>query len=794
MILNLLLPVSSKVYFLEADFYQDKTQDRKIILGKGEVILSDKPISRVAVSDPSVVDIQILNEKQLFSRAKQLGTCTVLVWEKDKSTPSRFDVSVWPDIDFLTKQLQTLDKSIIVEYIPPSSNLSSGSSSQGALGAVTDPNAGGGTASPSPTGGQSSSSSSNSQSTTGRIILKGEVENAEIIARALQVAGAYVGDQGIKIISQPGGQIVDGLSGRYDIYSNSDSQSGQSSQGSATAFGARDPLRFTSNRYANLSRGVISTTQRGSVISFLTVKDAAQISVAIRFYEISRSAARNIGLNAIVGGNTIQGGSFVGGNGISQTIGGIGSIVGLMSFMSGSAQSGPEFAFAPGAAQGSFLSQAIGQGVTGVIFNPDNGIGAIIQALQERGEVKTLAEPNLVIANGEPASFLAGGEVPILRSVFTAGGASQDVTYEPFGIKFSILPTLTSKDKVFLQLTPEIRDIDTDLSNLVVPPGSTSVRPPAFRTRRTQTQVELYSGQAFAISGLLREDNTRNLRKVPGIGDTPVLGTLFRSKSFRKGQTELLIVVSPVIVKPVDPNKIAQFTSPEIPYDEFNQLPLHKPHFDMMDEQGPDGKEPIDAGKYNRAVPLDESNKSLNEEKLKKEKGAQITINDEIKKEDLSQNKQEESLIQKEEVKIEEPKKEASENIDPPVPGKIKNETSENIELPKPEETKKEISENVELQKPVEVKRSKWFDFKKDKSELPLIKERGIKEARKKLAIEAKQAKAAKKIEAEKIAREKEQVELKKREEYLKQSWQMEMQKYTQAKEAMKLARERKSN
>ena len=78
-----------------------------------------------------------------------------------------------------------------------------------------------------------------------------------------------------------------------------------------------------------------------------------------------------------------------------------------------------------------------------VIFNPNNGIGAIIQALQEKGEVKTLAEPNLVIANGEPASFLAGGEVPIVRSIITASGAGQDVSYEPFGIKFTLLTLLS---------------------------------------------------------------------------------------------------------------------------------------------------------------------------------------------------------------------------------------------------------------------------------------------------------------------------------------------------------------
>lgn len=609
------LPVCSKVFFLEADFYQDKTQERKVILGKGEIIHSDNPIVRVAVSDPQVVDLQILNEKQIFLRAKQLGISTFLAWEKDKTTPSRFDISVWPDIDYLTKQLHELDENIVVEYIPPSSSLTSDGQAQEQSQGGQEPGASGAFGGQAgAAGGSSSSSTSSSQSTAGKIILKGEVENAEVIARSLQIAGVYVGDQGIKIISQPGGQIVDGLAGKYDISSNSDTQLGQSGQGSATSFGARDPIRFTSNRYANLSRGVIATTQKGSVISFLTVKNPPQVSVAIRFYEISRSVARNLGFNANFGGSTIQGGTFVGGNGISQTLGSISSIANISAFMAAGGGI-PDVTLGHGSiAGGSFLTQAIGQGVTGVIFNPDNGIGAIIQALQERGEIKTLAEPNLVIANGEPASFLAGGEVPILRSVFTAGGASTDVTYEPFGIKFNVLPTITSANRIYLQLVPEIRDIDNDLSNFVSAPGSTTVRPPAFRTRRTQTQVELESGQAFAISGLLREDNTRNLRKVPGIGDIPILGTLFRSKSFRKGETELLIVVSPQIVRATEPQKIANLTKPDVPYHDFDQMAPLKPYIKPGDEKGPDMKTPLDAGKYNepQSKQIDDSQDSVN--------------------------------------------------------------------------------------------------------------------------------------------------------------------------------------
>ncbi|MBI3308553.1 MAG: pilus assembly protein N-terminal domain-containing protein [Candidatus Melainabacteria bacterium] len=599
--------VNSKIFFLEADYYQDKTQEKKITVGKGEIISSDNAFKRVAISGPNIADIQVLNEKQIFLRAKNLGITTFLAWEKDVELPTRYDILVLPDIKSLSAQLQELDENIEVKYIPPSTSLSSASMSGGSQG-FSGTDIGGETGSEAsatslqalPSGGSQGGSEGSSED-IGRIILKGEVKNAEVIARALQIAGAYVGDQGVKIISQPGGQVVDGLAGEYDIHSNSDRSGGGTGGGnSAVSFGSRDSISFTSNRYANLSRGVIATTQNGTVVSFLTVKDPPQIAVAIRFYEVQRNVTRNLGLNVTLGGHTLQGGSFVGGNGISMIIGGIASIAKLNSFMAGDA---PEFTFGPfGSAGGSFLGQSPSDGVTGALFYPKNGVGALIQALLERGEIKSLAEPTLVITNGEPASFLAGGEVPIVRSVFTAGGASQDITYEPFGIRFTLLPTVTKGDNIHLQLVPEIRDIDTELSNFVVPPGSTQVRPPAFRTRRTQTQVELKPGQAFAISGLLREDNTRNLRKVPGLGDVPVLGGLFRSKSFRNGETELLVVVSPQIVRATDPEKVAELSTTDIPYDEFNQLAPLRPYIEMMDEVGPDIKQPLDPGKYNEVV------------------------------------------------------------------------------------------------------------------------------------------------------------------------------------------------
>lgn len=642
------IPAIPKVYFLEANYYQDSSKEKSLTIGKGEIISSDRPILKIAVSDPSIIDLQVLNEKQMFVRAKQLGSTTFLVWEKTKLSPTRFDISVYPNIDGLRKQLIALDKNIIVEYIPPSSTLGSEGGSDEA-GDAAGAGGAGTSAQPSTPGGAASAGGQISQ---GRIILKGEVANAEIIAKAIQIAGIYVGDQGIRVISQPGGQIINSLAGSVDLHTNSGGGGGATAAGAATAFGGRDPLSFVSNRNANLSRGAIITTANGLVLSFLTVKDPPQISVAIRFYEISRTLSRGLGFNGSIGGSTLQGGSFVGGSSLSQVLGQISSPANLDGL-------------------GSSLAQTFGSGITGAIFNPDNGIGAVIQALQERGEVKTLAEPNLVIANGEPATFLAGGEVPIVRSVFTAGGASQDVTYEPFGIKFTILPVVTGKNKIFLQLSPEIRDIDTELSTFISG-SSTNVRPPAFKTRRTQTQVELESGQAFAISGLLREDNTRSLRKVPGVGDIPILGTLFRSKSFKKGDSELLIVVSPQIVRPSNANQVAELSKDEtnIPYEEFNQLPplMLRPHLDLYkkDEKGPDFKKPFNPAKHN-LIPKEE---------------LKLNLNDNIKD------------ITKDETNFKKPSQIKGKTIHPPLKTKA-NPINKPIEtLPVPVEVKEKIKTN----------------------------------------------------------------------------------------------------
>jgi pilus assembly protein CpaC len=178
-------------------------------------------------------------------------------------------------------------------------------------------------------------------------------------------------------------------------------------------------------------------------------------------------------------------------------------------------------------------------------FTPgDNVVNTAIDALAQEGLVNILAEPNLTALSGETASFLAGGEFPI-----PVATDEDDITIEfkEFGIQLAFTPTVLSGNRISLRVRPEVSELSNDgaieVNGLVIP---------ALRTRRAETTIELGSGQSFAIGGLLSSDVQNAVSKTPGLGDLPVLGTLFRSTAFRRDETELVIIVTPYLVRPVD--------------------------------------------------------------------------------------------------------------------------------------------------------------------------------------------------------------------------------------------------
>ena len=173
---------------------------------------------------------------------------------------------------------------------------------------------------------------------------------------------------------------------------------------------------------------------------------------------------------------------------------------------------------------------------------------SIIDALAQDNLVRILAEPNLTAMSGETASFLAGGEFPIpvgvQNNVIT-------IVFKQYGVSLAFVPTVLSDGRINLHVNPEVSQLTTE-GAVSMSAGNSTISVPALTVRRASTTVELGSGQSFAIAGLLMRNSTQNDTGVPGLGDVPVLGALFRSDAFKRNESELVIVVTPYIVRPVN--------------------------------------------------------------------------------------------------------------------------------------------------------------------------------------------------------------------------------------------------
>lgn len=195
-------------------------------------------------------------------------------------------------------------------------------------------------------------------------------------------------------------------------------------------------------------------------------------------------------------------------------------------------------------------------------FRPDLNIGATIKALQERNLLQILAEPNLVCLEGKDASFLAGGSFPYPTITTTpTGGATAPVItvrFQPFGVKLDFTPTITPNGSIDLKVVPEVSSLD--YTNAVTLEGFTI---PALSQRRAETEVVLKDGESFAIAGLINNQVLETVSKFPGLGNIPILGKLFSSRSTQKSDDELLVVITPHFVRPLSADERAKL--PEMP-------------------------------------------------------------------------------------------------------------------------------------------------------------------------------------------------------------------------------------
>ncbi len=278
-------------------------------------------------------------------------------------------------------------------------------------------------------------------------------------------------------------------------------------------------------RATEIARGFAPAGQE--VVNELKVEDTTQVTLQVRIVEMSRSVTRSLGIDWTALGN----------------LGTIGKLPALNAALNGGT--------AVACTAGPLLSAAC----LGL------NLSAAINALASDGLVHVLAEPNLTVTSGEPASFLVGGEFPI-----PVGQENGQVTiqFKSYGVQLAFVPTVLDEGRINLKVRPEVSQL-TQQGAVNLTAGNSTISIPALTVRRAETTVELGSGQSFAIAGLLQDASTRTTSGLPGLRQIPILGQLFRSDSYQRNETELVILVTPILSRPVDDPAMLHVPTAEAP-------------------------------------------------------------------------------------------------------------------------------------------------------------------------------------------------------------------------------------
>jgi pilus assembly protein CpaC len=272
------------------------------------------------------------------------------------------------------------------------------------------------------------------------------------------------------------------------------------------------------------------------VINSLELLSGTQVNVRVRVAEISRQITRELGFNW-------------------QAVGKFGSFV--LGLRTGGGATNVVNAITGSALSTGTLATTASRFAAGVLTN-NLDINTVIDALAADQLITILAEPNLTAQSGETASFLAGGEFPVpVNGTTNNGSTTVTVEFKQFGVSLSFVPTVLGPNRLNLRIRPEVSELSNN-GAVSLPLGTGSVTIPALQVRRAETTVELGSGQSFAIAGLLQRNTTQFGDGVLGLGDIPIIGPLFRSNRFQRSETELVIIVTPYLVRPAaNPNQLA---------------------------------------------------------------------------------------------------------------------------------------------------------------------------------------------------------------------------------------------
>jgi pilus assembly protein CpaC len=304
-------------------------------------------------------------------------------------------------------------------------------------------------------------------------------------------------------------------------------------------------LSGTVSSAVNLSQtlAVAESYAPEKIVNLLEVGGVQQVMLELRFAEMSRSLTKRMGINF---------------NALSSSGRNIG--LSLLNNLTSIDAVSNDLVFVPGINQGVPVGGSVGDAINGVIRFLGDGVTwtVFIDALKESGLVKILAEPTLITLSGQKAVFLAGGDFPF---PVPQENCAFSIEFKEYGVGLSFTPTVLGDGKISLNVAPEVSNLDFStavfISGFVVP---------GLNTRRVETSIELADGQSFAIAGLLQENVREVVSKFPILGELPVLGALFRSSSFQKNETELIVIATPHLVKPLDmgrqPLPTDQFVEP----------------------------------------------------------------------------------------------------------------------------------------------------------------------------------------------------------------------------------------
>lgn len=522
-----------------------------VAVSKSRTFKLRNKVVRTSISDPGIVEPVVISENQLVLLGKSPGRATMVLWD-DAGNSSAIDVRVTRDYTQLQSTLREIDPRIIVKTYS--------------------------------VGGSD------------RVVLLGDVDHPESVIRGFSAANVYMDDRGMNI-QVANNRLINARIGEVGAQGGGGAGGGQTGQ--LAQLSSVDKYTFFPNTNNNISLAQAITSDGGRVTSLIKIRKVPLIALHVTFMEMNTSAARSLamsmgvgftgyGFNFAVGGSSAPNGGTLlnvdpGAFNKFNTFSAPGVATGAKTF---GISSSPVSFSSPTALA---ASQGLGQGVLagappilgqqvllgapgGASFVPGNlgnlftaisnispnnafrlSFNPTIQGIIANNRARILAEPTLVCISGERASFLTGGEIPIIQTIATAGAAQVSVTYEPFGMRINFIPVLMENGSLNIEISPEERILSNTFA-LVFPASTTPIS--GFTTRKTQTMVEMKPGQELFISGLITNSSGRELSKYPILGEVPVIGALYRSKAFNKNESELVIAIRPEIILPGTPGQL----------------------------------------------------------------------------------------------------------------------------------------------------------------------------------------------------------------------------------------------